>query len=1029
MAHDCICIKNEDGKVIGTFKKRSKVPVIYHHKYSITKDPELFYYSLLILHKPWHNEGDIIGHSSTYKEEFFRVLNELPALQEAYTFKEQVRILRDEVDADVDKIVKNEDKQDGIERECNEHTNEATNLGLKEFEDINSVKCMLDSEKDLSSFVNTLNSDQLRIYNTITHRLCHQLDHECGKCSIKDCDTNKPLLMYISGYGGTGKSYLIRAILGYMNMQRKVHNEKCDYVVAAPTGLAAARIGGQTIHSVFNIAVQHGKMPKYTSLSASSLDQMRAVMSNLKFIIIDEISMVSNILLLQIHLRLQDAFDKISLFGGKNIILFGDLLQLPPVNSSPPYEEIKGRDVSKITDGLKVSMNLWREFDYEELTINQRQSVDSNDAWRQLLYRARLGILSCNDHCLLSDRLVPLGNLAEDTHRPIDKALEHFLKLRSIEASAVCLLPTRNMVDEFNSKVMSKLNRSVIEISALDEIDCKIKRISKNAEEAVKQLDRLDDARQTGGLEKVLKLAVGARVMLRKNLDVTKGLVNGSMGTLIDVVYDKHEAIQLLKIKFDFYSSEIDIARDTRKIQIYSNTYLYRKQFPLTIAYSITIHKSQGLSLKCVLADLGKSVFSPGMAYVCLSRVTSLDGLHLLNLSVPKVKASKSAIKEYVRLRGKSFNEMGVKIKYNIKDVERVWYTTGVKRKCINSISSQTIHGIPEVKKVKHEHTTLNPPYSNELNYIQDLQSYVLHSLLHHVTDVNYDIVYGDCIKTVMFEDVRFHDSSELTEIIEELYPDTDNRFNRNNQAQWLAEKTVSCYCTYLKTVTNAKVFSFSSYFSSIFDRIGDVSTENADSLEDPAIPTAFHSFIMTALRCVMSDVHLMQPNELMNMSYSQNIKHIMLSNGDPLEHDYILFPINNTRHWYMIFIDNRSAHKRCIYLDSGSRGNHVKRDQECNKAIKIINYYREYLNLLLQGNNQSINRLEISPLTHPMDYELTSNMQENSHDCGPFTLMNAEILLRNGDINTLLTAVMPLLRIYIMYNLICKLRGIRLRL
>ena len=1022
-----ICIKSEDGKLIGTFKKRSKIPVIYHHKYSVTKDPELFYYSLLILHKPWHNERDIIGHSSTYKEEFFRVLDELPALQEAYTFKEQVRSLRDEVDADVDKIVKNLDKPDDIERECNDNTNEPINLGLKEFEDINSVKCMFDSEKELSSFVSTLNSDQLRIYNTITNRLRHQLDHECGKCSIKNCDANNPLLMYISGYGGTGKSYLVRAILGFINIQRKLHKEKCDYVVAAPTGLAAAGIGGQTIHSVFNIAVQHGKMPKYTSLSASNLDQMRAVMSNLKCIIIDEISMVSNILLLQIHLRLQDAFDKISLFGGKNIILFGDLLQLPPVNSSPPYEEIKGRDVSKITDGIKVSMNLWREFDYEELTINQRQSGDSNDAWRQLLYRARLGILSCNDHCLLSNRLVPLGILAEDTHRPIDEAVEYFLNLKSIEPSAVCLLPTRNMVDEFNSKVMSKLNRSVIEISALDEIDCKIKRISKNAEEAVEQLDRLDDARQTGGLEKVLKLVVGARVMLRKNLDVTKGLVNGSMGTLVDVVYDKQETIQLLKIKFDLYSSVIDIARDTRKIQIYSNAYLYRKQFPLTIAYSMTIHKSQGLSLKCVLADLGKSVFSPGMAYVCLSRVTSLDGLHLLNLSASKIKASKSAIKEYVRLRGKAFNEMSVKIKYNIKDVERVWYTTGAKRKCINSISSQIIHGIPEVKKVKHEHT-LNPAYSCELNYIKDLKSYVPHSLLHYVTDVNYDLVYGDCIKTVMFENLTFRDSSELTSIIRELYPDTDNKFNRHNEAQWLSEVTVSSYCTYLKIVTNAKVFSFASYFSTLFDTIGDVSSDHTDILEDPTIPTAFHKFIMQALMCVMSDVHLMQPTELSNMSYSQKIRHIMISNGDPLDHDYILFPINSGSHWYMIFIDNRSSHKKCIYLDSGSSGKRVKRDYDCNKAIKIINYYREYLNLLLQGNNQSINSLEICPLTHPMDYELTSNMQENSHDCGPFTLMNAEILLRNGNINTLLTAVMPLLRIYIMYNLICKLRGIRLR-
>ena len=191
------------------------------------------------------------------------------------------------------------------------------------------------------------------------------------------------------------------------------------------------------------------------------------------------------------------------------------------------------------------------------------------------------------------------------------------------------------------------------------------------------------------------------------------------------------------------------------------------------------------------------SVFSPGMANVCLSRATSLDGLHLLNLSVPKVKASKSAIKEYVRLRGKSFNEMAVKIKYNIKDVERVWYTTGAKRKCINSISSQTIHGIPEVKKVKHKHNASNPPYSKEFNYIKDLKSYVPHSLLRYVTDVNYDLVYGDCIKSVMFDNnQRFRDSSDLKTIIEELYPNTDNKFNRDNQAQWLSELTVSSYCT-----------------------------------------------------------------------------------------------------------------------------------------------------------------------------------------------------------------------------------------
>ena len=142
----------------------------WHYSLLILHKP--WHYSLLILHKPWVNERDIIGHSSTYKEEFFRVLNELPALQEAYTFKEQVRILRDEVDADVDKIFKNVDEQDDIDRECNEHKNEPINLGLKEFDNINSVKCMLDSEKELSSFVNTLNSDQLRIYNTYRLSCC-----------------------------------------------------------------------------------------------------------------------------------------------------------------------------------------------------------------------------------------------------------------------------------------------------------------------------------------------------------------------------------------------------------------------------------------------------------------------------------------------------------------------------------------------------------------------------------------------------------------------------------------------------------------------------------------------------------------------------------------------------------------------------------------------------------------------------------------------------------------------------------------
>ena len=226
--------------------------------------------------------------------------------------------------------------------------------------------------------------------------------------------------------------------------------------------------------------------------------------------------------------------------------------------------------------------------------------------------------------------------------------------------------------------------------------------------------------------------------------------------------------IRLLKVKFDNHDNVINVERDLRKIQIYSNAFLYRKQFPLTIAYAMTIHKSQGLSLKCVLADLGKSVFSPGMSYVCLSRVTSLDGLHLLNFNPTKVKATTSALKECIRLRGKAFNEKSAKTVYRVKATERVWYNTGINRKCINSLSSQTVHSVHNIKRVKIT-DGITPPYRDEISLINDLKQYIPHSLLVDVSSINYNLVYDDCINKVMFENVTFRNCMELTRIIKHL--------------------------------------------------------------------------------------------------------------------------------------------------------------------------------------------------------------------------------------------------------------------
>ena len=107
-------------------------------------------------------------------------------------------------------------------------------------------------------------------------------------------------------------------------------------------------IDGVTIHSIFNVAVQHGKIPKYTDMNPAALDQARAILKDLKCVIVDEISMVSNILLFYMHLRLKDIFtpeDDASLFGDKSMVLFGDLLQLPPVEANPPFMTVTGDEM------------------------------------------------------------------------------------------------------------------------------------------------------------------------------------------------------------------------------------------------------------------------------------------------------------------------------------------------------------------------------------------------------------------------------------------------------------------------------------------------------------------------------------------------------------------------------------------------------------------------------------------------------------------------------------------------------------
>ena len=146
--------------------------------------------------------------------------------------------------------------------------------------------------------------------------------------------------------------------------------------------------------------------------------------------------------------------------------------------------------------------------------------------------------------------------------------------------------------------MLSRLETHTHEIPCIDEVNETIGTFkwSKKAAEELKKLN--SDCNMTAGLEAVLQIAVGARVMLRRNVDTSKGLVNGALGTVISI--KAHH----ISAHFDNMSDVYDVEKVKSRFMVMKNIYVFRKQFPLILAFAVTIHKCQGLSLDCAIMDL-----------------------------------------------------------------------------------------------------------------------------------------------------------------------------------------------------------------------------------------------------------------------------------------------------------------------------------------------------------------------------------------------------------------------------------------
>lgn len=228
-----------------------------------------------------------------------------------------------------------------------------------------------------------------------------------------------------------------------------------NIAITAPTGIAAYNIQGMTIHRLLQLPVEHGHTPPYRPLSNYSLKLIREKMKNVILVIIDEISMVSNVTLIYIHLRLCEIYNTGSSddgwFGKINILVFGDLLQLPPVNEQSPFLPLNAKNSDKYLDALGT-INLWEKlFTYDELTENMRQKSDPEYA--NIMERIRIKSVTGSDIQAINKQKISF----KIKEKPSDIIRQLYQTIMKLPDSTLVLLPTREHCSFLNNGILSLL--------------------------------------------------------------------------------------------------------------------------------------------------------------------------------------------------------------------------------------------------------------------------------------------------------------------------------------------------------------------------------------------------------------------------------------------------------------------------------------------------------------------------------------------------------------------------------------------
>lgn len=415
-----------------------------------------------------------------------------------------------------------------------------------------------------------------------------------------DLVANTNTSLFVTGKAGTGKTTFIKGI------QKLI---KKNFLVLAPTGIAAMNVGGQTIHSFFGLPFE--AIGPNTRLEVSR--EKRDVLKYTDTIIIDEASMVRCDWVDSVDRFLRSLEETHLPFGGKQVVFVGDLFQLPPVvkYGSADYEMLCDMYGSGTPYFYKA--NVLKRMNLPKIEF-QKVYRQKDLRFLDILDRMRLG---------------------ENTNEDLEILNQQVSSNDKVGDFAVILTAYVKLADGINEK-------------KLDDID---------SEEFCYKGDVDGNFRiQDTPVPMELRLKVGAQVIFCRN-DFGYGIVNGTIAKVVDlsddyikVVLENGNEINVEKMRWEKRESVYN--KETKKVETEITGSF--TQYPLKLAWAITIHKSQGMTFDRMHFDLTRGTFAPGQAYVAISRMRSLDGLTLSN----KIRHNHILQNTEIKAFANSFNDV-----------------------------------------------------------------------------------------------------------------------------------------------------------------------------------------------------------------------------------------------------------------------------------------------------------------------------------------------------------------------------------